>query len=64
MIGLTILRCVVQGHALCLDRNASFAFKIHGIQNLLSHLPLCQSATMLDKPISKRRLAVIDVGND
>jgi hypothetical protein len=47
-----------------LDGNAPFPLQIHGIEDLLSHLPLGKTAAELDQPIGQRRLAVVDVGDD
>ena len=55
---------VVERYALRLDRDATFAFEIHGIENLRFHFALAQAATHLDKTVRQRGLAVIDVGNN
>ncbi|GAC1038213.1 hypothetical protein thsps117_29710 [Pseudomonas sp. No.117] len=64
LVGLTILGLVVQRDAVGLDGDAALALEIHGIQDLSLHFSVAQTTTDLDETIRKRRLAVIDVGDD
>ena len=64
LIGLTILGLVMQANRLCLDGNASLTLQVHGIQHLLGHFALGQTATMLNKAIGQRGFAMIDMSND
>jgi hypothetical protein len=63
-INLAILGLVVQSHGLGLDGDAALLLDIHGIENLLAHLPVGQAAAGLDQPVGERRLAVVDMGDD
>ena len=60
----TVCRAIVERDALSLDSNAPFTFQIHGIKNLLRHLPLAQAAALLNKAIGQRRLTVVNVRDD
>ena len=64
LIGLAVLVRVVEAHGLRLDGDAALALDIHGIEDLLLHLPVGDVAAQLDQPVRQRRLAVIDVGDD
>ena len=55
---------IFKSDALCLDRYAALALKVHRIQHLLGHLAVTQASAHLDKTISQRGLAVIDMGDD
>src|SRR5262249_25483407 len=47
-----------------LDRDAALALEIHGVEELLPHLPLLDRPGGLDETVREGRLAVIDVGDD
>ncbi|GHD12566.1 hypothetical protein GCM10007052_13710 [Halioglobus japonicus] len=64
LVGLAIPGLVIQGDTLCLDRDTALALDIHGIEHLLLHLTIGQTTAGLDKAVSQRRFAVIDMGND
>ena len=55
---------VVQPHGLGLDGDAPLALQVHGIENLLLHLPRGQPSGFLDQAIRQGRFAVVDVGDD
>ncbi len=59
-----ILRVVVQGYALRLDRNAALALQVHRIEDLLLHLAVGQTTAKLNEAVSQRRLAMINMGNN
>ena len=61
---LTVLSFVVQRYALRLDRDTALSLQVHGIENLLGHLAICETTTGLYKPVRKRGLAVIYMCND
>ena len=63
-IGFAIVGLVVQAHRLGLDGNAAFALDIHGIENLLGHVALGQSAGRLDQPVGEGRFAMVDMRDD
>ena len=64
LIGLAILGGVVEAHRLRLDRDPAFLLNVHVIKDLLGHLAIGQPAAMLDQPVGKRRLAMVDMGDD
>jgi len=64
LVHLAVLRLIAQGYALRLDRNPTLALEIHRVQYLLSHFTIGKPATVLNKPVRKRRLAVVYVCND
>lgn len=64
LVGLTVLRLVVQGNAVGLDGDAALAFQIHGVQHLGLHLAVGQAAAHLDEAVCQGRLAMVDVGDN
>ena len=63
-VDISVKRLVAQRSGLRLDRDPSLLFEIHGVEHLLLHLPVTQTATALDQSVSKRRLAMVNVGDD
>ena len=49
---------------LALDRDAALALDVHPVQVLGPHLAAFHHARKLQHPVGKRRLAVVDVGDD
>ena len=64
LIGLAVVRLIVQGHALGLDGDTPLPLELHGVQHLLSHLPLTQTAADLNEAIGNGRFSMIDMGDD
>lgn len=64
VINLPVAGLVVQRSGLCLDGDAPFALNLHGVEHLLGHLPVCQSAATVNKAVRKRGFAVINMGNN
>ena len=64
LIGLSISSVIIEGHALGFDGDSALALDVHGVQNLLLHLSVGEAPAMLDEPVSQRRLAMVDMGND
>ena len=62
--GFPISRLVVKSNALCLDGDTALSLDIHGIEHLLSQLPLRQATAGLNKAVCQSGLAVINVGDD
>jgi hypothetical protein len=60
----SVARDVSERRRLRLDRDAALALEVHRIEHLGLHFAIGQSATALDEPVGKRRLAVIDVRDD
>jgi hypothetical protein len=54
----------LHAHGLGLDRDAAFAFELHRVQQLLAHLSARDGLGQLEDPVGKRRLPVVDVGDD
>ena len=61
---LTILCRVVQRHRVAFDRDATFAFNIHRIEQLILELAIGHAVARLNQAIGKRGLTVIDMGDD
>ena len=49
---------------LSLDRDAALALELHGVEQLLAHVPLGDGAGQLEDAVGERRLAVVDVRDD
>ena len=64
LVTTAIFRVVVQRDALRLDGDSSLTLDVERVENLVSHLALRETPTELDKPVGKRRLAVVNVGDD
>ena len=64
LVGLAVFRGVIQRDAVGLDGDPALAFQIHRVQYLGGHLPLGEPPTDLDEAVGKRRLAVVDMGNN
>ncbi|MNZ64179.1 hypothetical protein D3C78_823450 [compost metagenome] len=64
LIGLTVLRLVVQGDAVGLDGDAALTLQVHGVQYLGLHLAVGQAAAHLNEAVCQGRLAMVDVGDD
>ena len=64
LVGLAILRGVGKAHGLRLDGDPALLLDVHVVEHLLGHLAVGQPPAMLDQPIGKRGLAMVDVGND
>ena len=54
----------VEPHRLQLDRDTALTLEIHRIEVLRLHIAHLDSTGEFEHPVGKRRLAVIDVGND
>ena len=55
---------VPQGHRVALDRDPPLTFDVHRVQDLVPEVAILHRAAVLDQPVGKRRLAVIDVSDD
>ena len=64
LVGLAVLRGVVERDALRLDGDASFALEVHRVEHLVRHFTLAQGVAQLDEAVRERGLAVVDVGDD
>ena len=61
---LTIRGLVVHAGGLKLDRDPPFSLQLHVVEELFLHVPIGHRAGVLQQPISQRRLAMVDMGND
>ena len=61
---LSIRRTVIQRDRIAFYRNAPFPLDIHRIEHLIVKVPLGNAPASLNQPISKRRLAMIDMGDN
>ena len=64
LIHLPVACFIVERGGLRFNGNAALFFDVHGIEHLRTHFAQIQTATVLDKTVSKRRFAVVDVGNN
>jgi hypothetical protein len=46
------------------DRDATFFFQVHRVEDLRGHLALRQRAGSLEQAVGQRGLAVVDMGDD
>ena len=61
---LPILINIIQTDRLFLDRNASFPFKIHRIQDLRFHIPFLNSTGQFNETICQSRFPMVNMRND
>ena len=55
---------MVERDALRLDGDAALPLQLHRVQHLRRHVPLAQTAAVLNEAVGQGRFAVIDVGDD
>ncbi len=61
---LLAVAAVDHAHRAGLDGDALFPLQIHGVEELLAHLPLGDRVGHLHQTVGQGALAVVDVGND
>ena len=64
LVLLAIVGGIGDAHGLALDGNTALALDIHGIEQLLFHIALGYRAGKLENAVGKRRLAMVDMGDD
>ncbi len=64
LIGFAVFARKIQSYTLSFNGDATFALNVHGIQHLLLHFTIRQTATHLDKAISNSGFAMIDMGDN
>ena len=64
LVGFAITGFIAQGHALSLDGDAPLALQVHGVEHLLGHLPIGQTAADLDEAVGDGGFTVVNVGDD
>lgn len=62
-IGAAIGTLIVESDGLGLDGDPPFPLQVHGVQDLVAHLPLGNRPRRLDEAIGQGRLTVVDVGD-
>lgn len=63
--GAVLVVCPVQdADRLRLDRDATLALDVHGVQNLVDHVALGDGMRHLQHAVGQRRLAMVDMGDD
>src|SRR5436189_264015 len=55
---------VTHRHWMRLDRDPPFAFEIHGIEELILFVPFLDGSSPVEQSIRKRRLPMINMGNN
>ncbi len=63
-VALAVFGLVVEPHSLRLDGDSALALELHGIEQLLAHVPVLDRAAELDDAVCQGRLAVVDVRDD
>ena len=61
---LAVLGVILQPHRLRLDGDAALALDIHRVEDLFLHLAFFDRTGALNQPVGKRRLAMVDMGDD
>jgi len=64
LVVFAVVGAVVQTHGAGLDGDAAFAFKLHGVENLVLHLALFNGMALLQQTVGQRGFAVVNVGDD
>ena len=60
----SVLRIVLQPDGTRLDGDAAFLFQLHVVENLIFHDARFDRTALFDQAVGKRRLSVVDVGDD
>ena len=65
LVGLAVRGLPLEAHGLRLDGDPALLLDLHIVEHLAArHLALGQAAGALDQPVGKRRLAMVDMGDD
>ena len=64
LVRLALRPRVRHADRLGLDSDSSLALQVHGVQDLLDHIPALDGAGGLKEPIGEGGLTVVDVGDD
>src|ERR1035437_6374303 len=64
LVSLPILRRVEHGHRVRLDGDAPLFLEVHRIEQLVLHLTRRDGARPMQQPVRKRRLPMIDMGDN
>ena len=64
LVRFAILGIVEHRHRMRLDGNAPLFFQVHRIEQLILHLAGGDRASPVQEPIRKRRLPMINMGDD
>ena len=63
-IRFAVVGFITQRRRLGLDGDSALTFELHAIENLSLFLPVSDGPCFLENAIGKRRLAMIDMGNN
>ncbi len=61
---LSVLCVIDQLDGIQLDGDPPFPLQVHGVQNLIFHLPLLHGIRHFQDPVRQSGLAVVDMGDD
>jgi hypothetical protein len=64
LVVLAIIGFVIQADCVGFDRNATLAFEVHAVEDLLHHFALRESSSVFEQAICERGFTVINVRND
>jgi hypothetical protein len=64
LVSLAVARRIKHRDRMRLDGDAALALQIHCIKQLIRHVARGNRAGAMQQPVGKRRLAVVNVGND
>jgi hypothetical protein len=64
LVLLTVVGFVVQPDSVGLDGDATLAFQVHAIQDLLHHFTLRERSSIFEQAICERGFTVINVRNN
>jgi len=64
LIGDAVVRFVHHANGVGLDGDATFALKIHVVEDLGLHFAAGNGAGVFEETVAQRRLSVVDVGDD
>ncbi len=64
LVSLAVLGLVKHGDRMGLDRDAALLLQVHRIEQLVLHLARGNGAGAMQQPVGKRRLPMINMGDD
>jgi hypothetical protein len=63
-IGCSVVGSVIEADSLSLDGNSALTLQIHLVQELVLLIPVGKGAGILEKPVCKCGLAVVNMGDN
>ena len=64
VVRLPVIGGIAQAHRPGFDGNAPLPLQVHGIQNLVLHLPAVNGVALLQQPVRQGGLAMVNVGHN